>query len=200
MSTAALILAAGASRRFGSPKQLIDWNGVPLLQHVVGEVREWPVDHIYVVLGAHAETILEQVDLDGVTVVENLGWEEGMASSLRVGLDALSNEVGIDRALVVLADQPRLPAATVEHLLAEQKRSRRPVAVPRYRYAWGHPVSIDRSLWPRIMASLEGDRGPKGLLQAHPEWVEEVWFEDLPPRDIDTPMDVEEMRPRRRPG
>ena len=91
MSTAALILAAGSSTRFGDePKQLADWTGVPLLQHVVSMVQAWPVDEIYVVLGSQSEEILESVDLSGTTVVENLGWEEGLASSVRVGLDALS--------------------------------------------------------------------------------------------------------------
>ena len=123
-----------------------------------------------------------------------------MASSLRVGLDALSNESDLERVLVVLADEPQDRREVAERLVEEQKRSRKPVVVPRYRYAWGHPVLIDRSLWPRLMAGLEGDRGPKAMFQAHQEWVEEVWFEEIPPRDIDTPFDLDELRPRPRPG
>ena len=199
MSTAALILAAGESKRFGAPKQLIDWLGTPLLKHVVNQVKAWPVDAVYVVLGANADDIMESVDLDGTTVVENLGWDEGMASSVRVGLDALANAKGFERTFVALADQPTVQVEVVERLLVEQKRSRLPVAIPRYRYTWGNPVLIDRSLWARLMANLKGDRGARSLFQAHPEWVEEVWFEDLPPRDIDTQMDLVEMRPRPRP-
>ncbi len=200
MSTAALIMAAGESIRFGSPKQLIDWLGTPLLKHVINQVREWPVDDIFVVLGANAEQIMEEVDLSGTTVVENLGWEEGMASSVRVGLDALANAKGHDRVFIVLADQPNISVDVVEKLLVEQKRSRLPVAIPRYRYTWGNPVLIDRSLWARIMANIGGDRGARGLFQAHPEWVEEVWFEEIPPRGVDTKFDLADMRPRPRPG
>lgn len=200
MSVAALILAAGGSERFGSTKQLADWHGTPLLELVIKQTAEWPVDAVYVVLGANAEAILETVDLTGTVVVENEGWEEGMASSVRVGLDALANAKGFDRAFIVMGDQPNVSVEVVDHLLAEQKRSRLPVAIPRYRYTWGNPVLIERSLWPRLMATLEGDKGARGLFQAHPEWVEEVWFEDLAPRDIDTQMDLDEVRPRRRPG
>ena len=200
LSTAALILAAGESKRFGSPKQLIDWLGIPLLKHVIDQVREWPVDGIFVVLGANAERIMEATDLSGTTVVENLGWEEGIASSVRVGLDALANAKGHDRVFIVLGDQPRIPIGVIDKLLAEQKRSKLPVAVPRYRYAWGNPVLIDRSIWTRIMANIEGDRGAMGLFRAHPDWVQEVWFEEIPPRDIDTQFDLADMRPRPRPG
>ena len=65
--------------------------------------------------------------------------------------------------------------------------------VPKYRYQRGNPVVIDRSLWSRVM-SLEGDQGARTLLQAHPEWVEEVWFPSSMPRDIDTEQDLAELR------
>ena len=115
MSTAALILAAGESKRYGSPKQLIDWMGTPLLGHVVRQVGKWPVDSIYVVLGSNAEQIMESVDLSGTTVVENLEWEEGMASSIRVGLDALANATGFERTFIVLADRAEALPAPCRH-------------------------------------------------------------------------------------
>ena len=83
----------------------------------------------------------------------------------------------------------------VTRLLEAVSRSRAPVIIPKYRYTWGNPVVIDRSLWPRLM-SLSGDEGAQRLFQAHPEWVEEVWVEQLPPRDVDTEADVAELRPR----
>lgn len=201
VTTAALVLAAGEGRRMGEPKQLVDWGGRPMLEHVLGEVANWPsIDRTVVVLGSHAQAILEEVDLGDVTIVINPEWEEGLASSLRVGLDALTHDAQVERVVVVLGDQPRIPAGVVARLLAAQRSSGLPVVVPKYRYTWGNPVLIDRSLWPRIMTSLEGDAGARKLFQAHREWVEEVWFEDLPPRDIDTPADLEELRPRARPG
>ncbi len=195
MRIAALVLAAGGSRRLGRPKQLEPWGPTTLLGHVLDRVRQFPVDEVWVVIGASAELVLERVDLDGMGVVENPEWEEGIASSLRVGLDALTRLSKADAVLLVIGDQPEVDPAVVERLVEEYRRHRPQVVVPKYRYTWGNPVLVDRSLWPRLM-SLEGDEGARKLFQAHPEWVREVWFETLPPRDVDTAADVEELRPR----
>ena len=131
MSTAALILAAGQSKRFGEPKQLVDWGGKPLLEHVVEQVRGWPqVDSVYVVLGANAERIMDRADLSTVTVIENFEWAEGVASSLRAGLDTLIGDRVAERALIVLADQPTVPGDVIPLLLEARRRSRRPVVIP----------------------------------------------------------------------
>ncbi len=195
MRVAALVLAAGGSRRLGRPKQLEPWGRTTLLGHVLDQVRRFPVEEIWVVLGAETDRVLEQVDLDGVGVVENPEWAEGIASSLRAGLDALTRLSKADAVLIVIGDQPEIEPSVAERLMDEYRRSRGPVVIPKYRYVWGNPVLVDRSLWPRLM-SLGGDEGARRLFQAHPEWVREVWFETLPPRDVDTEADVEELRPR----
>lgn len=195
MTTAAVILAAGQSRRLGRPKQLEPWGDTNLLSHVVARTRDFPVDEVWVVLGHDYERILEETDLDDVGVIENPEWEEGIASSIRVGLDALTRLSRCDRALIVLGDQPAVPTEVVDELMASHVRASHPVSVPKYRYSWGNPVLVDRSLWPRLM-SLEGDEGAQRLWQAHPEWVNEVWFSDLTPRDVDTETDVVELRPK----
>lgn len=193
---AAVILAAGGSRRLGRPKQMERWGGMTLLEHVVTRTRAFPVDEIWIVLGSEAEEILQSTDLTGCGIIENPEWEEGLASSLRAGLDALTRLSRSDAALVVLGDQPDVRSEVVEELVATYRRHRPQAVVPKYRYAWGNPVLVDRRLWPRLM-SLSGDEGARRLLQAHPEWVEEVWVESLPPRDVDTEADVLELRPRR---
>lgn len=198
MTTAALVLAAGSSSRFGSPKQLIDWGGRPLLEHVVAQAHEWPVDEVWVVLGDHADEILDACDFGSAIVVINDDHAEGLASSLSVGLDALMQIGRADRVVIALGDQPTIDRRVVAALLEHHAESGRMAVVPRYRYTRSNPVVIDRGLFPRLM-SLEGDQGAKQLLEAHPEWVEEVWFETLPPRDIDTRADVEELRPRSTP-
>lgn len=192
-TTAAVVLAAGASERLGTPKQLVDWNGRPLLEGVVRAVAEWPVDVVVVVLGASAEEILERVDLDDAVVAINEGWAEGMASSIRVAFDILTRDRAITRAFVVLGDQPRIPVEVPERLLAVAQDATRPAIVPVYRYERGNPVLFDRSLWPRLM-TLEGDAGASALLRTHHEWVEEVRFDQLAPRDIDTPSDVADLQ------
>ena len=195
MSTAAVVLAAGGSRRLGRTKQLEPWGESNLLGHVVARTRDFPVDEVWVVLGHNADQIFAETDLGDVYVVENLEWEEGIASSLRVALDALTRLSRCDRALVVIGDQPEVPVDIVTELLDSHASSGRPVTVPKYRYSWGNPVVVDRSLWARLM-SLEGDEGAKRLWQAHPEWVNEVWFPESAPRDVDTEADIDDLKPR----
>lgn len=195
MSTAAVVLAAGSSRRLGRPKQLEPWGDQNLLGHVVARTMEFGVEEVWVVLGHDVDRILAETDLGDAYVVENLEWEEGIASSLRVGLDALTRLSRCDRALIVIGDQPDVAVETVEQLLESHEREGKAVTLPKYRYSLGNPVVVDRSLWARLM-SLEGDEGARRLWKAHPEWVNEVWFSGSGPRDVDTEADVTEMRPR----
>ncbi|MGB7859031.1 MAG: nucleotidyltransferase family protein [Acidimicrobiia bacterium] len=195
MSTAALVLAAGGSRRLGRPKQLEVWGDTNLLGHVVKRTASFPVDEVWVVLGHQFERILEETDLGDAGVVENPEWEEGIASSLRVGLDALTRLSRCDRVLIVVGDQPEASEEVVRTLIASHTKAGRPVTLPKYRHSSGNPVVVDRSLWPRLM-SLEGDEGAKRLWQAHPEWVNEVRFSEAPPRDVDTETDLAQLRPR----
>jgi molybdenum cofactor cytidylyltransferase len=98
----------------------------------------------------------------------------------------------------VLADQPHVPAEVPLRMLEAADLTHRLAVLPVYRYQRGNPALVSRALWPRLM-SLEGDRGASGLFDAHPEWVEEVRFDLAMPRDIDTPLDAEEVLPTRRP-
>lgn len=192
---AALVLAAGGSRRLGRSKQLEPWGASTLLGHVLDDVRRFPVEETWVVLGAELDAVMQQVDLTDFGIIENPEWEEGLASSLRVGLDALTRLSKAEAAFIFLGDQPDIPAEVPEKLAEAWQTTRHLAVVPKYRYTWANPVLVSRELWPRFM-SLDGDEGARRLLQAHPEWVEEVWIESLPPRDIDTQRDIEELRPR----
>ena len=146
-------------------------------------------------LGFEIDRIIAETDLTDVGIVENPEWNEGIASSLRVGLDALTRLSRSEQALVVIGDQPLISVDVVEELLSSHEREGYPVTLPKYRYTQGNPVIVERSLWPRVM-SLGGDEGAGGLWKAHPEWVNEVWFSDLNPRDVDTETDVVDLRPK----
>jgi molybdenum cofactor cytidylyltransferase len=195
VSVAAIVLAAGGSRRLGRPKQLVQWRGRPLLEGVVSAVAGWPVSVVVVVIGASEDEVLEAVDFGDAIVAVNPEWEEGIASSIRVGLDVLSRDRRIDAAFIALGDQPRIPPEVPGALIAALEDSGRQAAVPKYRYERANPVLIHRSLWPRLM-SLEGDSGAARLLQTHPEWVEEVWIDHTPPIDVDTRDDVADLEGR----
>jgi len=193
-SAAALVLAAGGSRRLGSPKQLVSWRGRPLLEGVLAAVASWPVEQVVAVVGAYEEEVLSGVDFGESVVVLNPDWEEGIASSIRVGLDVLTRDRRFDRTFVALGDQPTIPASVPAALLDAMEASGRPAVVPKYRFERANPVLVHRSLWPRLM-SLEGDSGAARLLRTHPEWVEEVWVDHVPPHDVDTPHDVADLEP-----
>ena len=163
-----------------------------MLESIVSAVAAWPVGTVIVVLGSGADDIVGSVDLGDAVVVVNEGWDEGIASSIRVGLDVLTRDPAWERVFMVLGDQPTIPDDVPVRLLDAMEESGRPAAVPVYRYERGNPVLFDRGLWPRLM-TLEGDSGAAALLRTHPEWVEEVRFDWLPPRDIDTPADVADL-------
>ena len=128
MSTAAIVLAAGASRRLGRPKQLEPWGDTNLLGHVVGRTQAFPVDEVWVVLGYDSDRILAETELGDAGVVENPEWEEGIASSLRVGLDALARLSRCDTALLVIADQPEISGEVVDLLFESHAKAGKPVA------------------------------------------------------------------------
>ena len=165
-----------------------------MLEGVISAVAAWPVDGVVVVLGAESDRVLESVGFGDVVVVINDDWENGITSSLRIALDYLQRDAAAERCFVALGDQPRIPSDVPDALLAAAGETMRPAIVPVYRYERSNPVLFDRSLWPRLM-SMEGDTGAAELLRAHPEWVHEVRFDHLPPRDVDTEDDVADLAP-----
>jgi CTP:molybdopterin cytidylyltransferase MocA len=169
----AIVLAAGASRRFGDePKQLAPLGGTPLLEHALAALAG--VDPRVVVLGHAAEEIAAGVDLHGARPVVCADWERGQAASLRCGIAALGD---VDAALVVLGDQPGLTPAAVAAVIAA-----RPTARAAYDGRPGHPVLLGRALLDRA-GELTGDEGFRALLDGA-RTVEVGHLAD--PADIDT--------------
>jgi molybdenum cofactor cytidylyltransferase len=163
MSVAAIIVAAGASSRLGQPKQLVLVDGEPLLQRAIrcaGEAGAMPV---FVVLGAYRERIEKALELCDVTVIPNANWEEGLASSIRVGVKA-AGAVGVAGVLLMTCDQPRV---TVEHLrmMIEKFGSElNPVLIAStYAGIRGTPAIFPRTMFADLMG-LRGDKGARGLL------------------------------------
>lgn len=192
---AALVLAAGGSTRLGRPKQLEPWAGSTLLDIVLRQVERGPFDERFLVIGAVLERILATIDVEGWTVLENPEWEDGLSSSLRVGVDAVMRFTRAESLAIFLGDQPDVDESVLKALLVAHQKTKRHVVVPKYRYEWGNPVIVSKPLWSRLL-SLEGDSGAMHLFKAHPEWVEEVWFEARLPRDVDTERDIEDLRPK----
>ncbi len=184
----ALVLAAGAARRYGAAKQLAELDGRPLLEHALEAVAAAPVDRRVVVLGAGAEAVLACARLHGAEPVICADWKEGQAASLRAGLQALE---GVEAVVVVLGDQPRTSARAVARVLAARERG---VAAVRatYRGRPSHPVVLERELFPRV-AALEGDVGARAVLASVA--LRDVACDGLgDPQDVDTPDQLEVLR------
>jgi molybdenum cofactor cytidylyltransferase len=192
--TTGLILAAGSSRRMGSPKQLLSIDGRPLLEVVVGHACAARLDDVLVVLGAAAGEIREKVDLGRARVLVNPDHASGMASSLRVGMAALDDKV--DRVVVILGDQPEIGDGLIDRLLDLQERSGLPAAALSFDGLLHPPVVLARELWGDLM-SLEGDVGCRAVIRARPELVASLASGvDLKhPVDLDTPEDYRRLQP-----
>jgi len=188
VSTAGLVLAAGSSRRMGSPKQLLPIDGRPMLEIVVRHACESRLDEVIVVLGAAAGDIRAAVDFGRARVLVNPDHAVGMASSLRAGLAALGD--GVDRAMVILGDQPDISSRLLNKLLDLQEETGLPAAALSFNGLLHPPVVLKRELWGDLY-KLEGDVGCRAVIRAKPELVAQLESEpDLKhPVDLDTPDD-----------
>jgi molybdenum cofactor cytidylyltransferase len=172
---AAIILAAGKSARMGQAKQLLRLGDTTVLGQTLANVRRAALDEIILVLGASAEAIRRQLLAEDLKVVVNAHYEQGMAASLRAGLEAVSPQT--TAVLSVLADQPLIRPATLTQLADHYRRTNPQILIPTYRGTRGNPVLLDRSLFAEAMA-LEGDVGCRALFAQHPETIEKLEVED----------------------
>jgi molybdenum cofactor cytidylyltransferase len=171
----------------GRPKQLLPVQGKPLLRHVVESVLTAPVSPVVVVLGANATEIAPCLDGLPVQVVVNPGWSEGLASSLRIGMEALTaGATTVESVVIALADQPDFPAGHLEKLREVQAATGRPIVASECAGVRGPPVLFTAGYFPALRA-LRGDAGARALLQTHARDVATVPLAAA--RDLDTPAD-----------
>ena len=184
----ALVLAAGQSRRMGTlNKLLIEIDGVPMVRRVVEMLRQSKVDPIVVVTGHEHERIAAALKDLGVTLAHNPEFAQGLSTSLKAGIAALSGDV--DGALVCLGDMPRVTAAEVDRLIgAFNPVEGRGIVVPTLNGKRGNPVLWSKRFFPE-MSQVAGDVGARHLIGAYPEMVAEVEMAgDGVLTDIDTPQ------------
>lgn len=175
----AVVLAAGGSTRFGTPKQLLKMGGRmggrTLLETVVWKFSESRVDEVIVVLGHDSKLIRQKVVLGRARVVTNRDYEKGLSSSIRVGIEAVHPE---SRAVILaLADQPLISVATIDALVQKYLETGGPVVAPYFRRRRGNPVLLDRKLFP-YLKKIEGDSGAKAVIKEHGWKVVKVGVKD----------------------
>ena len=186
-----LILGAGASQRFGQPKQLLPFGGTTLLGWVVAQAeRAAGLDELVVVLGRAADQIRQRVDFGAAKVVENPVFGEGCASSYRAGIAALNPQS--EAIMIILGDQPGIGPEIIDPRSRRMAARRGQIALCSYQGRKGHPMIFARPLFDQLVG-LHGDKAAWKLVDANSDLVQEIQF-DLPfPEDINTWSDFERL-------
>lgn len=190
--TAGVILAAGASRRLGRPKQLLPYGDGVLLDAVLATARACGFDQTVVALGGSAEEVQRTVDTAGAGVVLNPDFGAGCSSSIAAAMAGLHPDTGA--VVLLLGDQPGVRATTVGAVLAalalQPAGSPRSagIAVCRYDDGIGHPLAFAKRFFPELSA-LHGDKAVWKLLEQRADDVVEVAVPGAVPLDVDTEED-----------
>ena len=185
-----VILAAGGSSRLGSPKQLLRFDGKSLLRRAAETAVASVCRPLVVVLGGSAERCLPELRDVAISIVQNTAWEEGMGSSIRIGVETLLAQTAepLDALVLMVCDQPLLTSGVIDALVAEYRASRCLIAAAHYGDVASVPALFHHSLFPELMG-LAGAHGAKQILQRYPEHIHKVAFPDGT-LDIDTQADV----------
>ena len=184
-----LVLGAGASTRFGQPKQLLPFRGGALLGWVIDQAeRAAGLDEVIVVLGRAADEIREKVVFGNAKVVENPVFGSGCASSYRAGIGALDPRS--DAIMILLGDQPGVDPETINCVAAEWRRGDGQIALASYQGRKGHPILFAKPLFDRLVG-LHGDKAAWKLVDANPDLVRVIPFDRPFPEDINTLEDFQ---------
>lgn len=193
-STAGIILAAGMSERFGRSKQLAEFNGKYLIEHVLDAALASKLGKVILVLGFHHESILSALNgkrQSRLEIVLNPDYRQGQSTSLRAGLEHVADR--FDAVMFMVADQPMLNAKTIDFLLDAYRRSGKDVCVPIFRGERGNPAIFGRDMFVELLG-IRGDTGARMLIRSCPQ---RVFFAEIPDplclSDIDTESDLETL-------
>jgi molybdenum cofactor cytidylyltransferase len=148
---AAVILSGGASRRMGSPKALLSYQGRPFLEHLLDVAHHPKIGARRVVLGADAEPIAKEINLSADEIVINEDWEKGQLSSIQAALRSLPPDT--DGVILFLIDHPLISSALVGELIETFYTSRKSIVLPVYEGRRGHPVIFSSTLYPELMSA-----------------------------------------------
>jgi molybdenum cofactor cytidylyltransferase len=172
---AAVILAAGESRRMGSPKALVAFRGISFVQHLVNATRHARIGVRRVVLGAGATEIRSQLGIDPEMIVENPDWEQGQLSSIQAGIRSLPD--GTEGMVLCPVDHPLVSANLISTLVHQFDASGKLIVVPAFRGQRGHPVLFRASLYGELLAAPL-DVGARHVVWAHQHDIDEVPTEE----------------------
>ncbi len=191
-SIVAIVLAAGASRRMGYPKQLLKFREQSLLHHSLS-VALAVCREVTVVTGANAERIKKEMKGSAARISENKNWREGMASSIKTGLqDALLQNPSLEAVILMVCDQPFVSEKLVKELLLQYRKTKKPIIASAYKGTLGIPVIFNKKYFPELL-NLKGTSGAKKVITHHLSDTFAVPF-PLGYVDIDSTEDYERLQ------
>jgi molybdenum cofactor cytidylyltransferase len=187
---ALVLLAAGGPARMGSPKQLLPYQGRPLIRHAAETALASGCDPVVVVLGSGIAEIRAALEGLDVVVVENTDWEQGIGTSIRAGISG-AEIIGCDGAILWSADQPLVTAEILRRLVEEHEETGRPIIASEYSGTVGAPAFFTRDFFPKLTALLPSE-GCKAVILANLEQSIRIGCPEAE-TELDTPDDYQAL-------
>ena len=190
MKISVLILAAGSSTRLGQPKQLVEFEGQTLIERITHTALSVS-DEVLVVLGANIGLIKPKLEAfsNRINIIENFDWQEGMGTSIRIGMENLAPKS--DAVIILLSDQPLISQVLLQNMVQTFANKKFPIVACDYGGQLGVPILFDKSFFPKLL-KLKGEQGAKSFLKNYPEEITTISFKEGL-FDIDTPEDLKKL-------
>jgi len=187
-----LILAAGASRRLGQPKQLLNYRGKPLIRHMAEVAIQSGCQPVGIVLGADAKTIAPHLANLDIHIIHNEQWQTGMASSIRCGLRrVVTITPELEAIVLMVCDQLFVSADLIRQLIEQHQATNCAIAAAKYAEMLGVPALFHHTLFPAL-AALQGDVGAKAIICQHRSQAVSIPFAEGA-IDLDCPQDLKQL-------
>jgi molybdenum cofactor cytidylyltransferase len=191
MKVAILIIAAGASRRLGQPKQLVAYRNSFLLDYIIDECNASDIGDVFLVLGANKGLIEPQIDHSKIkTIFYNENWQNGMGASIACGISNIEN-LNYDAAIIVMSDQPYFNQQLLKDIVNQQQNTKSAIVISKYQEGKGPPTLFLKTLF-SALKQLNSDTGAKSIIQKHKNKIAFIHFENGH-IDIDTPEDLKHL-------
>ncbi|MBP2831064.1 nucleotidyltransferase family protein [Aquimarina sp. U1-2] len=167
MIVAILVLAAGASSRMGQPKQLLQWKGTTLIRQAMIQALSCEATKTYVVTGAYHNEVWQNIENFPIEQVHNPNWKDGLASSIRIGIEAIEKCSHYNEGVVIkLVDQPAVDFVYLNRIIKKAKKLSHQIIATAYNNTLGIPALFKRSMFEGLK-SLEGDVGASSIIKAN---------------------------------
>lgn len=171
----ALVLAGGESKRMGSPKMLLPFRGMTMVENVIASIKSSGIDEVFVVVGAERDRISEVLQKHNVHTCFNINYREGMLSSVIHGIKCLPEPTSA--VLVFQGDEPLISPLSTRKVIETYHSTGKGLVVPVYKGKRGHPLLIDNKYFHEI-EMLDHSRGLRNLSERHPDDIAEAETDD----------------------